>query len=136
MKKLNRYKNWPRISLADSIEDIQAVKNPAEWKMDPVGYFLIKVDRDREEIEVGFCTNDHKVTKIIRGKHPEEIYYTLLRLKLISSLQHAANIGQELEKAYRKHRDGDRSGQRRSRAAQSPAGRGCAGAESLSRECF
>ncbi|MBI4021186.1 MAG: hypothetical protein HY369_03005 [Candidatus Aenigmarchaeota archaeon] len=99
-EKLNRYKNWPQISVADQIQEIRAVKKPAEWKLDPVGYFLIKVNPDRREIEVGFCRNDHKLTTIVRGTHPEEIYYTLLRHGLISSLMHAANVGEELEKAY------------------------------------
>ncbi|MBI4175963.1 MAG: hypothetical protein HY518_02065 [Candidatus Aenigmarchaeota archaeon] len=99
-QEINRYKNWPQIKMADSVEEIRAVKDPREWKLDPAGYFLIKINRETQEIEAGFCTNDHKLTKIVRGKHPEEIYYTLLRHGLISSLMHAANIGEELEKAY------------------------------------
>ncbi|MBI4181428.1 MAG: hypothetical protein HY520_00470 [Candidatus Aenigmarchaeota archaeon] len=98
--ELRRYKNWPQISVADRPREIRAVKIPSEWKMDPLGYFLIKVNREAKEIEVGFCGPDHKLTAIIRGTHPEEIYYTLLRERLLSSVQHGCNIGEELEKAY------------------------------------
>jgi len=76
------------------------------WKMDPKGYFLIAVDRNKKIIRVGYC----KFTKLgnspindmiaeIQGKTAIEIVNALIREKLISTLQHAADMGIELHKA-------------------------------------
>ena len=77
-----------------------------DWKMDPKGYFLIRVDKKKKIIQVGYC----KFTKIgnspindmvavIKGKTAIEIVNTLIREKFISTLQHAADMGIELHKA-------------------------------------
>ena len=77
-----------------------------DWKMDPKGYFLINVDRKKRVIQVGYCkfsrvgnspVND--MIAIIKGKTAIEIVNTLIREKYISSLQHAADMGIELNKA-------------------------------------
>jgi dihydropteroate synthase len=75
-----------------------------DWKMDPKGYFLIAVKKNK--IEVGYCKftrlgsstiNDMVAT--IQGKTAIEIVNTLIRERFISSLQHAADMGIELQKA-------------------------------------
>ena len=77
-----------------------------DWRMDPKGYFLIAVDKNKKNIRVGYCiftrlgnspTND-MVAEII-GKTAIEIVNTLFREKFISTLQHAADMGIELHKA-------------------------------------
>ena len=77
-----------------------------DWKMDPKGYFLISVDRKKKIIQVGYCkfsrlgnspVND--MIAIIKGKTAIEIVNTLIRQKYISLLQHAADMGIELQKA-------------------------------------
>ena len=77
-----------------------------DWKMDPKGYFLIAVDKNKKIIRVGYCIftrlgnapiND-MVAEII-GKTAIEIVNTLIREKFISTLQHAADMGIELHKA-------------------------------------
>ena len=77
-----------------------------DWKMDPKGYFLIYVDKKKKIIRVGYCTfsklgnspvND--MVAEIKGKTAIEIVNTLIREKLISTLQHAADMGIELHKA-------------------------------------
>ena len=77
-----------------------------DWKMDPKGYFLIEVDRKKKIIQVGYCkfsrlgnspVND--MIAIIKGKTAIEIVNTLIRQKYISLLQHAADMGIELQKA-------------------------------------
>ena len=74
--------------------------------MDPKGYFLIAVDKNKKIIRVGYCIftrlgnapiND-MVAEII-GKTAIEIVNTLIREKFISTLQHAADMGIELHKA-------------------------------------
>ena len=77
-----------------------------DWKMDPKGYFLIAIDREKKIIKVGYC----KFTRLgnlpindmvaeITGKTAIEIVNTLIREKFISTLQHAADMGIELHKA-------------------------------------
>ena len=77
-----------------------------DWKMDPKGYFLIRVDKKKKIIQIGYCKftrlgnspiND--MIAIVKGKTAIEIVNTLIREKFISSLQHAADMGIELHKA-------------------------------------
>ena len=74
--------------------------------MDPKGYFLIAIDRKKNEIRVGYCifkklgnkpVND--MIAVVSGTTAIEIVNTLIRLKYISSLQHSADMGIELCKA-------------------------------------
>ena len=77
-----------------------------DWKMDPKGYFLIGIDKKNKNIQVGYCkftrlgnspVNDMVAT--VKGKTAIEIVNTLIKEDLISSLQHAADMGIELCKA-------------------------------------
>ena len=77
-----------------------------DWVMDPRGYFLIKIDREKKLLRAGYCkftklgnkpVND--MVSIISGRNAIEIVNTLIKHKYISSLQHAADMGIELCKA-------------------------------------
>ena len=77
-----------------------------DWKMDPKGYFLIRVDKKKKIIQIGYCKftrlgnspiND--MVAIVKGKTAIETVNTLIREKFISTLQHAADMGIELHKA-------------------------------------
>ena len=77
-----------------------------DWVMDPKGYFLISVDKEKKLLKVCYCkfsklenppVNDLVVE--ITGKTAIEIVNTLIRENYISSLQHAADMGIELHKA-------------------------------------
>ena len=77
-----------------------------DWIMDPKGYFLIMIDKEKKLLRVGYCkfrklgnksVND--MVSIVSGKTAIEIVNTLIRNKYISSLQHAADMGIELCKA-------------------------------------
>ncbi len=71
-----------------------------DWKMDPKGYFLIKVDRENNLIRVGHCTfPGNKMVAEVTGKTAMEIVNTIIREGMVSSLQHAADLGIELHKA-------------------------------------
>jgi len=78
----------------------------ADWVIDPKGYFLIKVDKKNSLLRVGYCRiNNTKKKKIhemiceIKGKTAIEVVNTLIRKGFISTLQHAADMGIELNKA-------------------------------------
>ena len=77
-----------------------------DWVMDPKGYFLIAIDREKKLLRVGYCkftklgnkpVND--MVSIVSGRTAIEIVNTLIRNKYISTLQHAADMGIELYKA-------------------------------------
>jgi len=70
-----------------------------DWKQDDAGYLLIRVNQTDKTIEVAHCTNEHVITKMITGKKADEIYHTIIKLGLISRLDHAAYLGTELKKA-------------------------------------
>jgi dihydropteroate synthase len=74
--------------------------------MDPRGYFLIEIDREKKLLRAGYCkftklgnkpVND--MVSIVSGRTAIEIVNTLIRNKYISTLQHAADMGIELCKA-------------------------------------
>lgn len=71
-----------------------------EFVIDPKGYFLIRINRERQEIEVAFCPERNKISVVVKGKKPLEIYQTILRLNLTDRQDHAAYLGRELQKAY------------------------------------
>src|SRR3989344_5006640 len=81
-------------------EVIKAKHDPLkEWRPDPKGYFLIRVNEKKKRIEACFCTYKHVITKMVQGSNAIEIYNTLVKKKLISRLEHAAYLGKELYKA-------------------------------------
>jgi dihydropteroate synthase len=74
--------------------------------MDPRGYFLIEIDREKKLLRAGYCKftklgnkpiND--MVSIVSGRTAIEIVNTLIRNRYISTLQHAADMGIELCKA-------------------------------------
>ena len=111
MKKKNLEKNiikgyWYNINKKINRKITAKYHKIKDWRMDPKGYFLIAVDKNKKTIRVGYCiftrlrnspTND-MVAEII-GKTAIEIVNTLIREKFISTLQHAADMGIELHKA-------------------------------------
>ncbi len=70
-----------------------------EWKMDPVGYVIIKVFYTKKHFGARFHTPDGIPRIDVLGTDAEEIAQTLVREKCVSSLQHAAYLGHELHKA-------------------------------------
>ena len=95
--KINKKINRRLIAKYDKIKD---------WVMDPKGYFLIDVDREKKILRVGYCkftrlgsspTND--MVAEVTGKTAIEVVNTLIKEKFISTLQHSADMGIELHKA-------------------------------------
>ena len=88
-------------------ENIQAKYDRIkDWKMDPKGYFLIKIDEECNLIRVAYCIfiksrNDpiHDMKAEVTGQTAIEIVNTLINKRYISTLQHAADMGIELHKA-------------------------------------
>ncbi|MAG02613.1 hypothetical protein CMI42_04710 [Candidatus Pacearchaeota archaeon] len=84
----------------DRPREIDATGIERPWRMDPKGYFLIRVNEDLGKIEAAFCDiKENKVRVIIRGDHPMEVYTAILKEDLISLMDHACDIGEQLAKA-------------------------------------
>ena len=81
-------------------ETIVASRDPASaWKYDPVGYFLVFVNRGRGQLRVEHRTADHGLRTVFEGRRAEELCHTIVRRGDVTLLAHAAYLGRELAKA-------------------------------------
>jgi len=85
----------PSVSIIQKYE----AEEPAKIMMDPLGYFVIIPDYEKNIITVEHYSYDNKLQHIIQGKDARSIYYTIIKNDLISQFYHAAYLGKELEKA-------------------------------------
>ncbi len=81
------------------IKEIKAVKHHSEWIMDKKGFFLIDPRPEEGLIYAHHYKPNKEYNCTITGKNAEDIYYTILREKLIENMMHAAYLGSELQKA-------------------------------------
>ncbi len=81
------------------MKTITASRRDFYWKEDPQGFFTIRPFPEEGMIKVRYYKN-HKLVYLLVGKTPEELYYKITSLGLISRMEHAAYLGKELEKAY------------------------------------
>ena len=87
-------------ALAKNVKIIRASYDTwSEWKRDGIAYWLFRVNRAKKRIEAGYCIKDNVIKILITGTDSEAIHNTIVRKKLVTSLQHAAYIGHELQKA-------------------------------------
>jgi len=102
VQSLGRYdaKGFKEITM-EKPREIDATGIVRPWRMDLKGYFLIRVNEELHKIEAAFCDlKENKVRIIIRGDNPVEVYTAILKEELITMLDHACDVGVELEKAY------------------------------------
>ena len=92
---------WKDIRVPAELQVVEASYDRIkDFEIDPRGYFLIKVDSKTNQICVGFCSfPENLMQKQIIGKTALDIINTLVRENLVSSLQHAGDLGIELCKA-------------------------------------
>jgi tetrahydromethanopterin S-methyltransferase subunit A len=82
------------------VEHLRATRDPTgTWAYDPVGYFLVFVDRAGETVRLEQYTAEHRQVRIIEGRGAEEICHTIVRTGQVTLLAHAAYLGRELAKA-------------------------------------
>ncbi len=66
---------------------------------DPKGYFVISLDREKEEIVLRHYLPDHTPAHEMRGRGATSMLLGLLREELVTQLSHAGYLGEELAKA-------------------------------------
>jgi len=93
--------HWRNIRVLADVPVIEASYDRIkDWEMDPRGYFLIKVDLELSLIRVAFCALPGDVMQAeITGATALDVINTLIREDMVSTLQHAADMGIELHKA-------------------------------------
>ena len=84
-----------------------------DWVMDKKGYFLIRINDKLKRLEAGYCPmlpkkGKHQIKHMITGKIPQEIYFSAVKIKAISRLDHAAYLGHQLAKAEYCLKEGER----------------------------
>jgi tetrahydromethanopterin S-methyltransferase subunit A len=72
---------------------------PEKMISDPVGYFVIFIDRPRRSLSTEHYKNNGVLTAIIEGRSAAEVYMTAIERGLLSRLDHAAYLGRELARA-------------------------------------
>ncbi len=96
---MDPFKKKPRVDENTEIIEGEYHKYK-DWVQDPKGYFLIRINKEKGLLELGYCKKDNVIDVIIKGKTPQEIYYTAIEKGLLSRMDHAAYLGKELQKAY------------------------------------
>ncbi len=86
----------------DNVKEVEAeYDDNKEFVLDPAGYFLIRINKEKKLIEVGFCNERNKLVLKVSGKKPIDIYQTIInKEKLPIRKDHCAYLGRELQKAY------------------------------------
>ncbi|MCQ1537156.1 dihydropteroate synthase-like protein [Methanosarcina sp. KYL-1] len=85
----------PDRPLPENVIEAKAGKN---WRVDPAGPIRIWIAPDTVQGTGGLIVAEHEKASVA-GKSAREVMDTLLELKLVSRLDHAAYLGRELEKA-------------------------------------
>lgn len=73
---------------------------PDRLMLDPNGYFVIFPDPRRRLLIVEHYQNDGMLDRVIEGRTPSDLYATAIQLGLLTRLDHAAYLGQELARAH------------------------------------
>jgi dihydropteroate synthase-like protein len=68
------------------------------WTVDPKGSIRISIIPDRFGTKEGYILAEHDSASIV-GKTAREVMNTILKMELVSRMEHAAYLGQELKKA-------------------------------------
>jgi tetrahydromethanopterin S-methyltransferase subunit A len=79
---------------------IRAETDPrGAWTYDPLGFFLVQVDRQRRVLLLEHYAQDRRLLHRLEGDTAAALSQTAVRLGLLSELAHAAYLGRELAKA-------------------------------------
>ena len=85
----------------DNVREVTAEYDEREFVIDNKGYFLIRIDREKGNIEAAFCKEKNRIALKITGKRPLAIYHTLInKERLPIRKDQCAYLGRELQKAY------------------------------------
>ena len=79
---------------------IQAeLDRPGAWVYDPLGFFLVRIDRQRRRLLLDHYDQDRRLLHRLEGDSAAALAQSVVRFGLVSELSHAAYLGRELAKA-------------------------------------
>ncbi|MCC7369616.1 MAG: DUF4346 domain-containing protein [Chloroflexi bacterium] len=95
-----RAEDGEAVRSADRAERIKATLDQrSAWEYDPIGYFLVFVDRPNGLLRVEHYNQRHELQHVVEGAGAAEIGQTLARRGLVTLLAHAVYLGRELGRA-------------------------------------
>ncbi len=98
--KKNNVEPFSTSHLIEKPEEIVAFHEAVKGFIpDSLGFFTIFVKDKTGEIIVDHYSNDYILRHVLKGKRAEDICTTIMKLGLVSRLDHAAYLGRELQKA-------------------------------------
>ncbi|WP_292465757.1 DUF4346 domain-containing protein [Methanolobus sp.] len=74
-------------------------EEPGKLELDSTGYFIIVPQPDKRTILAKHYSYDKELLRMIEGRDARSIYRTIIRYGWVSTLNHAAYLGQELTRA-------------------------------------
>lgn len=80
------------------IEIVQA-KEPQDLALDKAGYFVVYPDARSKRLMVEHYTNQDILNCVLEGSSPAALYREAIERQLVTRLDHAAYLGQELARA-------------------------------------
>ena len=98
--KEKRWREEPYDRGIENIIEVVEAEGDVRFSGDRAGWFMIEVDREGGLMAaIHFPYRDKKPDIAVRGRCAREVYQTIIRMGLVSKLDHAAYLGKELEKA-------------------------------------
>jgi tetrahydromethanopterin S-methyltransferase subunit A len=79
---------------------------PERMVPDPLGYLVVYVDQHRQRLSLEHYKKNGVLDAVIEGRSAAELYMPAVEIGLVSRLDHAAYLGQELARAERALLDG------------------------------
>lgn len=78
---------------------VEKADEPDRLKLDPAGYFVVIPDRVQQQLLVEHYSNKGVLNRIFSADNAAALYIHIIKLELISRLDHAAYMGRELARA-------------------------------------
>jgi len=90
--------SYPRPAKAVPIQQVQA-REPQRLTLDKAGYFVVYPDARSKRLMVEHYTNQGVLNCVLEGSSPAALYSEAIERQLVTRLDHAAYLGQELARA-------------------------------------
>jgi len=84
---------------SSQIQPVPVKRGNKHLTLDEAGYFLIRLNRSEQLIEVGFCTNDHVLRFQFNGFNAMDLCKTIADTIELKESAHAMYLGRELQRA-------------------------------------
>lgn len=78
---------------------VEKAEQPGQLLLDPAGYFVVTPDRTQQQLVLEHYSNKGVLNRIFTANTAAALYTHIIKLELISRLDHAAYLGRELARA-------------------------------------